>query len=116
MYQKSSVNKTKEIFDKVVKNIQTIVANGDYEKFLKLAKNFRRYSFNNRVLIFSQFPEATKVAGKSSWLKMKRETINGAKKIFIIAPIPRKYNKKVTKIEFVTKKRIISFFTYKICR
>lgn len=80
-------------------NVQTIVNNGEYEKFLKFAKNFRNYSFNNMILIFSQFPDATMVAGKSKWLKMKRDTINGAKKIFIIAPIPRKYDKKVIKIE-----------------
>ncbi len=54
--------KTKEIFDRVVENLQTIVANGDYEKFLKFQKNFRGYSFNNLILIFSQFPDATKVA------------------------------------------------------
>ncbi len=58
----SSQNKTKEIFDKVVENLQTIVDNGDYEKFLKFQKNFRGYSFNNLILIFSQFPYATKVA------------------------------------------------------
>ncbi len=55
-------NKTKEIFDRVVENLQTIVDNGDYEKFLKFQKNFRSYSFNNLILIFSQFPDATKVA------------------------------------------------------
>ena len=55
-------NKTKEIFDKVVENLQNIVDNGDYEKFLKFQKNFRDYSFNNLILIFSQFPDATKVA------------------------------------------------------
>ena len=27
--------RAKEIFDKVVKNVQTIVANGEYEKYLK---------------------------------------------------------------------------------
>lgn len=101
MYQKTNtnkVNKTKEMFEKIVKNIETIVDNGEYEKFLKFQKNFRDYSFNNLVLIYSQFPEATQVAGKSKWLKMKRKTIDNAKKIFIIAPIPRKYNKKVKKI------------------
>lgn len=55
-------NKTKEIFDKVVEKLQAIVDNGDYEKFLKFQKNFRSYSFNNLVLIFSQYPEATRVA------------------------------------------------------
>ena len=92
-------NKTKEVFEKVVKYVQTIVDNGEYEKFLKFQKNFKGYSFNNLILIFSQFPNATKVAGKSKWTKLKRELIPQAQKIFIIAPIPRKYSKKVKKIE-----------------
>ena len=58
----SPQKKTKEVFDKVVKELQTIVNNGDYEKFLKFQKNFRGYSFNNLILIFSQFPDATRVA------------------------------------------------------
>ena len=55
-------NKTKEIFDKVIEKLQSIVENGDYEKFFKFQKNFRDYSFNNLILIFSQFPDATRVA------------------------------------------------------
>lgn len=71
MYHKRNYNKTntqnqknkiKEIFDQVVEKLQTIVDNGDYESFLKFQKNFRGYSFNNLVLIFSQYPEATRVA------------------------------------------------------
>ena len=92
-------NKTKEVFEKVVKYVQTIVDNGEYEKFLKFQKNFKGYSFNNLILIFSQFPNATKVAGKSKWTKLKRELVPGAQKIFIIAPIPRQYSKKVKKVE-----------------
>ena len=46
----NSQNKTKEIFDRVVENLQTII------------NNFKDYSFNNLILIFSQFPDATKVA------------------------------------------------------
>jgi len=65
----TSQNKTKEIFDKVVEKLQTIVDNGDYEKFLKFQKNFRNYSFNNLILIFSQFPDATKVARQSKMVK-----------------------------------------------
>jgi len=102
MKHKSNVdkeNKTKQVFEKVVQALQDIINNGEYEKFLKFRKNFRNYSFNNLILIFSQFPDATQVAGKSKWLKMKREPIKEAKKIFIIAPIPRKYNRTITKIE-----------------
>ena len=62
MYNKSNKNRTKEMFEKIVQNVQTIVDNGDYEKFLKFQKGFRGYSFNNLILIFTQFPDATKVA------------------------------------------------------
>ena len=70
MYHKKNYNKsnnsqqekTKKIFNKVIEKLQSIVDNGDYEKFLKFQKNFRGYSFNNLILIFSQFPDATKVA------------------------------------------------------
>ena len=61
----SKKNKMQEIYDKIVNNVQTIVDRGEYKKFLKFRKNFRGYSFGNLVLIFSQFPEATQVAGKT---------------------------------------------------
>lgn len=92
------MNKTKEVFEKIIDNLQTIVNNGEYEKFLKFQKNFRNYSFNNLILIFSQFPDATKVAGKSTWQKLKRTVNKDAKKIWILAPIPQKFNKKVKKV------------------
>lgn len=37
--------------------------------------------------------------GKSKWLKLKRELVEDAKKIWIVAPIPRQYDKKVKVIE-----------------
>ena len=89
---------TKEIFEKIVNYVQKIVENGEYENFLKFQKNFRGYSFNNLVLIYSQFPEATLVAGKSKWLKLKREVVEKPKKIWILAPIPRKYDKKIKEV------------------
>lgn len=99
MMKKNGKNNTQEVFERVVEKLQTIVDNGDYEKFLKFQKNFKNYSFNNLILIFSQFPEATRVAGKAKWLKLKRNVTNGAKKIFIIAPIPRTIQRKSTVIE-----------------
>ena len=94
---KNSSKRTKEMFENIVDKLQTIVNSGEYERFLKFNKNFRGYSFNNLILIFSQFPEATMVAGKAKWLKIKRQLAPGAKKIFIIAPLPRKFDK-ITKV------------------
>ena len=83
------------MFQNIVDKLQFIIKNGDYENFLKSFKYFRNYSFINCLLIFSQCPNATYVAGKTQWKKLKREVIENAKKIWIIAPIPRKYQKKV---------------------
>ena len=95
---KYNLNKTQKVFDKVVNALQAIVDKGEYENFLKFQKNFKGYSFNNLILIYSQFPDATKVAGKKTWLKLKREVKNDARKIWIVAPIPRQYIRKVKKI------------------
>lgn len=113
---KNNGNKTKEVFEKVVNYVQTIVDNGEYEKFLKFQKSFRGYSFNNLILIFSQFPDATRVAGKSKWLKLKRELVPRAQKIFIIAPIPRQYSKKVKKVEDGEEIETIETYQYNYYR
>ena len=78
---KSTYNRktrAKEIFDKVVINVRTIIQNGEYEKYLKFQNKFTKYSFNNTILIFSQFPDATNVAGKAKWKELGRELINDA--------------------------------------
>ena len=91
--------KMQEVFNRVVENVQNIVNSGEYEKLLKFRKNFRNYSFNNIVLIYSQFKNATRVAGRAKWKSMNREIIDGAQKIYIIAPIPKYYERKVKKVE-----------------
>lgn len=85
--------KTKELFNKIVEGVKNIVEKGEYEKFLKFSKNFHNYSFNNVLLIFSQMPEATQVAGFAKWKSMGRNLKKGAKGIQIIYPIKRTYIK-----------------------
>ncbi len=103
--------RAKEIYDKVVKNVQTIVANGEYTKYLKFQNQFTKYSFNNIVLIYSQFPEATKVAGKAKWKELGRELIKDAKRIQITAGMPAQGKTKVKKI--IEGKEVEEEQTYK---
>jgi len=49
--------------------------------------SLRRYSINNLLLILSQCPEATKVAGVHAWQRMGRHIKKGAKGIAILAPM-----------------------------
>lgn len=90
--------KSKELFNKVVQGVQNIINSGEYEKYLKFQKNFTKYSFNNIVLIYSQFPEATRVAGKKAWKDLGRETISDAQPIMITAGMPKKWQKTVKKV------------------
>ena len=108
--------RAKEIFDKVVKNVQTIVSNGEYEKYLRFQNQFTKYSFNNIVLIYSQFPDATKVAGKAKWKEIGRELIEGAKRIQITAGMPAQGKTKVKKIidgKEVEEEQTYNYIAYK---
>lgn len=55
---------------------------------LAAAARFHRYSFRNIMLIASQRPDATNVAGFNAWRKLGRFVKKGEKGILIIAPAP----------------------------
>jgi hypothetical protein len=55
--------------------------------YLAVMARFHKYSFQNCVLIWSQFSEATFVQGFHAWKKLGRSVKKGAKGIGIIAPM-----------------------------
>ncbi len=56
-------------------------------EFLAMAAKFHRYSFGNVMLILSQRPDATRVAGYRTWQSLGRQVRKGEKGITIIAPM-----------------------------
>ncbi|HCF34257.1 MAG TPA: hypothetical protein DER15_02795 [Clostridiales bacterium] len=113
--------KIKDIFNKIQTGVTNIIESGEYAKFLKFSKNFHSYSFNNIVLIYSQMPNATKVAGFKTWQSMGRKLKYGSKGIQIIYPIKRKYEKNTTiegqnsllNSDEKEKKQTIEYLTYR---
>jgi len=65
------------------------------QKYLRAMASFRRYSINNMLLILSQCPSATKVAGFHAWQRMGRHIKKGAKGIAILAPMVMRQKKVV---------------------
>jgi antirestriction protein ArdC len=59
-------------------------------RYLAAMSRFHRYSLHNVMLIASQKPTATHVAGFQTWSKLGRHVRKGEKGIFILAPIVRK--------------------------
>jgi antirestriction protein ArdC len=60
-------------------------------QYLKAAAQFHDYSLHNTILIFSQMPTATRVAGYRAWHKLGRFVRKGEHGIVILAPVlPRR--------------------------
>lgn len=70
--------------------VQGEATSGKVAEYLNFKKRFRKYSFNNSILIFIQNPKATYVAGFNAWRKMGVSVNKGAKAIWIYAPITKK--------------------------
>lgn len=87
--------KIKKVYQKLVDGVQNFRNTDEYIKFLKFTKNFHNYSFANKVLIFNQFEDATRVAGYKTWQSLGRTVIPGSKGIQIMFPMPYKHKIKV---------------------
>src|SRR6267154_14207 len=61
-------------------------------QYLAAIGRFHRYSLRNVMLIASQKPTATHVAGFHAWHKLGRFVKKGEKGILILAPIIRRKN------------------------
>lgn len=81
----------KKICEKHVNDlIKAIAETRDEKKFrqyLDFCSRFHRYSFSNRILIWSYQPDATFVAGYKTWHKMGRWVKKGSTGIPIFAPL-----------------------------
>jgi antirestriction protein ArdC len=55
--------------------------------YLAVMSRFHRYSWGNVLLIYSQRPDAIRVAGFNAWLHMRRYVRKGEKGIVILAPM-----------------------------
>lgn len=100
--------KVKEITEHLVQGIQEFMNSEKYKKYLNVMAKFHNYSFNNTMLIAMQKPDATCIAGFSSWKnQFGRHVKKGEKAIKIIAPSAYKTKKEIEKIDPETQKPII---------
>jgi hypothetical protein len=80
----------KTITDQALDQLTAALQAGKSEQlthYLALMGRFHRYSFGNLLLIVSQRPDATHVAGFNTWRQMGRFVKKGEKGILIIAPM-----------------------------
>ncbi len=83
----------KEITDKATEQLVSALNAGRSEAligYLKAIGRFHRYSLHNVLLIASQKPEASHVAGFHTWNQLGRFVKKGERGILILAPIVRR--------------------------
>jgi antirestriction protein ArdC len=83
----------KEITDRAAEQLVAAIQAGHSEAltmYLKAIGRFHRYSLHNVLLIASQKPNASYVAGFRAWNELGRYVRKGEKGIMILAPIVRR--------------------------
>lgn len=82
--------KVKELYNRLLKGVENVFTSGRLEEFLRFQARFHRYSFGNTLLIYTQKPDATYVAGYKTWQKLGRYVKKGEHGIMIFAPCQKK--------------------------
>ena len=71
----------------IEQGVRDVFSSDNFRNYLSFLSKFHTYSLNNMILIMSQYPEATLVAGYSSWSKNFNRHVNkGERAIKILAP------------------------------
>lgn len=84
------MDKVKELMEQLEGNLEELFESEKYTRWLTTLSKFHRYSFYNTILIASQRPDASYVAGFQAWKKkFNRHVKKGEKAIKILAPIIR---------------------------
>ncbi|MCR4288563.1 MAG: ArdC-like ssDNA-binding domain-containing protein [Deltaproteobacteria bacterium] len=89
------VIKVKEYQEKLLEGVKKLIESKSFADFLRFSSKFRKYSFGNVLLIWTQRPNATRVAGMRSWNSLGRTVKKGEKGIMIFAPFLKKARKTV---------------------
>lgn len=63
----SQLEKVKAITDQLEAGIQSLFESEKFKQYLKTLSKFHNYSLNNTLLIAMQRPDATLVAGYTTW-------------------------------------------------
>lgn len=108
MAENRNTQQVREITDKLEQGIKELFESERFKEYLRTMSKFYNYSFNNTLLIAMQKPEATYVAGYTSWQRnFDRQVLKGERGIKILAPAPYKAQEEREKIDPLTQKPVI---------
>jgi glucose dehydrogenase len=81
-----STRKT-EVIERLQAGISQLTNSESWKRWLDVQSRFHHYSFFNTLLILSQRPDATRIAGFHTWRKLQRQILAGEHGLWILAPM-----------------------------
>jgi antirestriction protein ArdC len=90
-----TTEQAKQLSETAITRLMDALERGQSEAlkaYLSVMSRFHKYSWGNCLLIYSQRPNSTHVAGFHSWLKLGRHVRKGEKGIVILAPMVGRKN------------------------
>lgn len=69
------------------RGLEAVQSDEGFGRYLKVMSRFHEYSWINTLLILTQYPEATRVAGYRKWQEMGRQVVKGEQGIRIYYPM-----------------------------
>ena len=95
---KSQDEKTKQAFSMIEQGVRDVYSSESFKQYLSCLSKFHSYSLNNTLLILSQKPEASLVAGYRAWqTNFNRHVNKGEKGLMILAPVTTKEDRLMNK-------------------
>lgn len=92
--------KTKAAFKRIEQGVKDVYSSENFKQYLSCLSKFHSYSLNNTLLILSQKPEATLVAGYRSWQNNFNRHVNkGEKGLTILAPVVFKEKREMNQLD-----------------
>ena len=88
--RKSGQDKLQTTLKALEEGVEAITDSGEFKRYLAMMARFHHYSSNNVLLIMTQRPDATMVAGYKRWQQLGRQVMKGEKGLMILAPLVRK--------------------------
>jgi hypothetical protein len=85
-----ATSKKVDVLQQLREGIGELTSSAAWEQYLRVQRTFYQYSWGNCLLIGSQRPDATRVAGYQAWRKLNRQVNVGEKGIRILAPVTYK--------------------------
>jgi DNA primase len=108
------IRDTTDLMRRLEEGLLRLTATEEWRRWLNLQARLHEYSFGNVLLILSQRPDATLVAGFQTWRALGRRVKRGERGIRILAPVTVRLEREVAPVELHgeerrTQRQVVTF-------